>query len=64
MYQIYAVLRDARGMNDFQVAKATGIDPATFGHWKAGKYTPKIDKIMKIADLFGVPLEVFYKKEA
>lgn len=58
-YEIYARMRDARGVSDYAVAKATGIDPATISGWKMGKYTPKLDKLKKIADYFGVSVEVF-----
>ena len=57
MYQKYAALRDERHMNDNQVARETGIGPTTFYEWKAGKYTPKVDKLAKIAKLFNVPIE-------
>ncbi|MBQ9065245.1 MAG: helix-turn-helix transcriptional regulator, partial [Blautia sp.] len=30
---------------------------ATLSSWKSGKYTPKIDKLKKLADYFGVPIE-------
>lgn len=57
MYKDYAELRDERCMTDYQVAKETGINKATLSAWKAGEYTPKVDKLLKIAKLFHVPLE-------
>lgn len=54
MYEIYAKLRDARELTDYQVCKQTGIASATLSAWKAGQYTPKIDKLLKIAKLFNV----------
>lgn len=54
MYKKYAILRDARGLNDNKVCKATGIASATISSWKNGRYTPKIDKLQKIAELLGV----------
>ena len=47
-------------MNANQLAKETGINQSVFSHWKHGKYTPKIDKIHRICDYFGVPLTYFY----
>lgn len=58
-YKIYARIRDERQLSDYQVAKATGIATATFSNWKAGTYKPKIDKLMKLADYFGVSIEAF-----
>lgn len=56
MYEIYAQIRDQRGLTDYAVAKACGFNPTTLSDWKAGKYTPKTDKIAKIAAFLGVPI--------
>ena len=58
-YEVYARMREARGVSDYAVCVATGIDPSTVSNWKTGKYTPKLDKLKKIADYFGVSVEVF-----
>ena len=39
------------------VSKATGVSKSTLSAWKQGQYTPKTDKLEKIADYFNVPLE-------
>lgn len=57
MYEKYAKLRDAKGVNDFTVAKAVGFSPVVLSDWKHGKSKPKVDKIMKLAKYFDVPLE-------
>ena len=41
----------------YKVAKETGISPVVFSDWKSGKSCPKVDKVKKIADYFGVPIE-------
>ena len=56
MYEVYARLRDERGMTDYRVAQETGIATATLSSWKSGEYTPKLDKLMAIAKLFDVPI--------
>ena len=61
MYGKFERLLAERGVTAYQVAKETGISTATLTQWKQGLYTPKVDKIMKIADYFGVPLEYFVK---
>lgn len=63
MYENYAKLRDNRGVSDYAVAKACGFNPATLSDWKRGQYTPKADKMQKIADYFGVPLSYFYASD-
>lgn len=59
MYSLYAKLRDDRSFNDAQVAEKTGIGRSTFSDWKIGRSAPKIEKLMKIADLFKVSLAEF-----
>ena len=54
MYEIYAELRDTKGVKDSTVAKATGIGKSTFTDWKNGRSAPKDEKLQKIADYFGV----------
>lgn len=54
MYSIYERLLKERGVRTSDVARATGIDRSTFSHWKNDSYTPKADKMQKIADYFGV----------
>lgn len=53
-YDRYAAIRDGQGLTDYKVAKGTGIGSATFSNWKNGKYTPKQDKIEKIAEFLKV----------
>ena len=56
MYRKYVALREKAGVTDYEVAKSTGISTATLTNWKYGRYTPKIAKLQKIADYFGVPV--------
>lgn len=64
MYQDYERLRDDRHMKDADVTRETGVTSTTLSEWKAGKYTPKVDKLIKIARLFNVPLEELVREEA
>lgn len=43
----------------YQVAKNTGISQAVFSKWKSGISNPKADKLLKIADYFGVDVRYF-----
>lgn len=56
MYQKYVALRDARGVTDYAVAKACKIGTSTFSDWRNGRSNPKLPKLMKIANYFGVPV--------
>lgn len=57
MYAIFEQLCKEKGVTAYKVCKATGITTATISNWKAGRYTPKQEKMQKIADFFGVSLE-------
>ena len=57
MYEIFEQLCKEKGVTAYKVCKATGITTATISNWKAGRYTPKQEKMQKIADFFGVSLE-------
>lgn len=57
MYKIFEQLCKEKGVTAYKVCKATGITTATISNWKAGRYTPKQEKMQKIADYFGVSIE-------
>lgn len=56
-YENFARLCEMSGTKPAQVSRATGISTATLSSWKKGLYTPKNDKLQKIADYFQVPVE-------
>ena len=57
MYEIYCKLRDQAHVKDADVVKATKITKSTFSDWKNGRSNPKLDKLQKIADYFGVTVD-------
>ena len=64
MYAKYAELRDAKGLRDADVVKATGINQTTFSEWKNGNAIPKVPKLLKIADFFGITLDELVRGHA
>ena len=62
MYTKYVELRDAKGVNDATISKETNIPPSTFTDWKQGRSKPKIEKLLKLAEYFEVPVDVFIPK--
>ena len=54
MYDIFEKLCAEKGVTPYRVCKETGLTTSTISNWKAGRYTPKADKLQKIADYFGV----------
>lgn len=59
MYKKYEELLLKHNKTSYQVSKDTGIAQSTLADWKAGKSQPKVDKLQKLADYFGVPLSYF-----
>ena len=59
-YELFDSLLKSNKVTTAAVSRATGIATSTFSEWKNGKYTPKPDKLQKIADHFNVPLTYFY----
>lgn len=63
MYEIFEKLLNERGVSAYRVAQETGVSTATLTSWKKGKYTPKPEKLQKIADYFGVSLDYLMNGE-
>ena len=63
MYEIFEKLLMERGVTAYKVAKATGISTGSMTDWKKGRSAPKVDKLQKIADYFGVSVDYLLGKE-
>lgn len=59
MYQKYEELLKKTGKTSYQVSKDTGIGQNTLSNWKTGRSQPKIEKLQKLSDYFGVPVTYF-----
>lgn len=57
MWEVVERLMQSKGMKISDLSRATGISYSTFTDWKAGRSTPKADKLKKIADFFSVSVE-------
>lgn len=64
MYDIFAKLLKKNNVTPYQISKATGIAQTTLSAWKNGRSTPKIDKLQKIAEYFGVSVDYLMGNEA
>lgn len=62
-YKRYKNLCEERGISSYKVSQATGVSTATISSWGKGRYKPKDDKLQKLADYFGVPVEIFHEKK-
>ena len=59
MYKYLEELCEIRNVSIYKVCRDTGVASATISNWKNGKYTPKRDKLQKLADYFGVDVNLF-----
>lgn len=57
MYEIFARLLELKKVKAADVCRATGLPSSLFSEWKKGKSNPKVDKLQKIADYFGVTVD-------
>lgn len=62
-YDTFEKLCTSHGVKPAHVASATGVKTATLSSWKNGTYTPKADKLMTIAEYFGVTVDYLLKGE-
>lgn len=57
MYEIFEKLLKEKGVKAADVVRATGIKSPVFSEWKKGKSSPNVDKLILIANYFGVSVE-------
>ena len=62
LYEKYLKLRKVKGVTDYRVAVETGITKSTFTDWKSGRSEPKLDKLKKISEYFGVSVDYFVEQ--
>lgn len=58
-YQRFQYLLYRHNATAYQVSKATGISDGSLSDWKNGRSMPKVEKLQKIADYFGVTVDYF-----
>ena len=49
-YERYAEIRNSKGLKDSDICRMTKIPQSTFSEWKNGKYIPKYEKMVRIAE--------------
>ena len=54
-YETYVDYRDRKSTTDHKIAKMCQIPKSTFSAWKNGIYTPKAEKLLKIAEVLKIP---------
>ena len=64
MYEIFEKLLKVNKVSVYKVAKEAGIPYSSLSEWKAGRSTPKPDKLSKIAEYFGVTVDYLLGRDA
>lgn len=54
-----ALVNAREGLSLYKVANDLGFTRSLFSDWKSGKSMPKTDKLLKIAEYFGVTVDYF-----
>lgn len=55
-------LVEKRQITFYALGKAVGIPSSFFSEWKRGKMMPKMDKLLILANYFGVPVTIFIEE--
>jgi DNA-binding XRE family transcriptional regulator len=58
-----ALFRAEAGMSRRELAEQVGVNPQTIGCLERGDYSPSLELAMKVARLFGVPVEALFSFE-
>ena len=53
------LVKARQGLTFYKLAHELGFAKSLFSDWKSGKSMPKTDKLIKIADYFGVAVDYF-----
>jgi putative transcriptional regulator len=57
------MFRVERGMSRRELAELVGVNPQTIGFLERGEYGPSLILALKIAAVFGVPVETLFALE-
>jgi len=57
-------IRKAKGWSQYDVAKLLGISRGRYSQYELGLRTPPIDVAIRLADLFGVPIQDLFPVES
>ena len=61
MYEKFNQLLAKTNKTAYQVSKDTGIAQSVLSDWKTGRSKPKLDKLLILANYFGVPVTYFVR---
>lgn len=63
LYNRIAVLRKERGLSRKVLAEKIGVNVQTVGYLEREEYNPSLDLAFRIADVFGLPVDLVFSTE-
>ncbi|MDH2424896.1 helix-turn-helix transcriptional regulator [Sphaerisporangium sp. TRM90804] len=60
VYNRITMLRAERGVSRKELAAALGVHYQTIGYLERGEYSPSLHLALRIAEYFGVPMDVVF----
>jgi transcriptional regulator with XRE-family HTH domain len=51
-------LRNKKGLSQEEIAKLINVTQRAYSFYETGNREPKIDTLIKLADIYGVPLDI------
>jgi putative transcriptional regulator len=60
VYNRIALLRAEQGVTRRELADALGVHYQTVGYLERGEYSPSLNLALRIAEFFGLPVEVVF----
>ena len=58
-FAVYEKARAEKGFTDYYVSRKAAVRPAMICDWKHSRYTPKMDKLIVIAEILDIPASAF-----
>lgn len=62
-YERLSLLMEKKGVSLYKIGKDNGIPYSTLSDWKTGRCNIKVDKLMKVAEYFDVPITYFFETD-
>jgi DNA-binding XRE family transcriptional regulator len=63
IYNRLSLFRTEAAMSRRELAEKVGVNPQTIGCLERGDYSPSLELAMRVARLFGVPVEALFSFE-
>jgi transcriptional regulator with XRE-family HTH domain len=60
--QVVLGCRKAAGMTQEALAESLDLQPETISRMEHGKYTPSVEKLVDIAEVFDIPVATFFEQ--